>query len=439
MIPDERRYKVVDVTTGRAIGMLDESFLSTFSGEVFAMKGELWRVLSVDDVVRVEPVAAEGEIPSWAGEEIPVPFEVAQDVGRIRMWIGSLLRNDPEKAVETLMEEFDTNEEACREVLRVIRDQMDKGFAIPTHNHLTIESADGVTVINACFGHKVNETIGRILALLLSARKGSNVSIEIDPYRIKLSPVNAEEIVTILIQIEPESVEFLAERALIETKLMQWKVVNAARKFGLIDKNEDLSRINLKNLVIRLRDTPIYREALREIFLEKMDIEKTREIFEKIGGEITYSVYSDLSPISVASRERSFDLIASKPTAAILKAFRKRIESERCRVYCLNCGANYSEVVSAVNRFHCIKCGSSMVAIFSDRRSIEDFRKEELFRIANLVMSYGKRAVYALNAYGVGVETAARLLSRYYLSDEDFFKALLEAEKNYVRTRKFWD
>ncbi len=35
MIPDEKHYRVVDVSTGRTIGSLDESFLSTFSGRDF--------------------------------------------------------------------------------------------------------------------------------------------------------------------------------------------------------------------------------------------------------------------------------------------------------------------------------------------------------------------------------------------------------------------
>ena len=79
-----------------------------------------------------------------------------------------------------------------------------------------------------------------------------------------------------------------------------------------------------------------------------------------------------------------------------------------------------------------------MIAVFNSRRDIKEFKKEELFRLANLVMSYGKMAVYALSTYGIGAETAARILSKFYLTEDDFFKALIEAERNYVRTRRFW-
>lgn len=441
MIPDEKHYRVVDVTTGRTIGMLDESFLSTFSGEIFAMRGELWRVVSVDDVVKVEPVTAEGEIPSWAGEEIPVPFEVAQEVGRLRTWIAGMLRTvGEEEAIKALMQKFRTNEEACREVVSVIKNQLKEGFAVPSDSHVTIESSGGVTVINACFGHRVNETLSRIVALLLSARKGTNVAVEVDPYRIKLSPANAQEVEKVLLGIDTETVEWLAERSLVDTKLLQWKVVNAARKFGYLKKDADLSRINLRNLVLKLKDTPIYREAVREIFTEKMDVERTKGIVSKLGKEIQVSVYSQLSPIALASREHAFDLLMpAKPTSAVLKAFRKRLEEETCILHCVNCKYTIRIKVGLIDDLTCPRCKSRLVACINGRRKLEDYTKSELFRIANLVMGYGKKAVYAMNTHGVGAENAARILSKFYPDEDSFFLELLEAEKRYIRTRKFWD
>ncbi|MCS7129845.1 MAG: DEAD/DEAH box helicase [Archaeoglobaceae archaeon] len=429
MIMDEKSLKVVDITSGKAIGNLDESFLSTFGGEVFAMKGELWRILSVENVVKVEPAVSEGEIPSWVGEEIPVPFEVAQLVGKLRRLIA-----DGKIGIEDLKNLVDEN--GVKKVLEKIEEQK-KDFEIPSDDHVIIDGSGRDVVVNVCFGHKANEAIGRILALILSLKKGTNVSVEIDPYRIKISPASPEEVKEAILSVNPEEVWNLAERAIIETRLMQWKIVKSARKFGVLEKDEDLSRINLRTLVLKLLGTPVYKEALREIFLEKMDLEKAKLFFEKFSKEIKFSVYDKFTPISLEGRDKVPDLLITKPSGAILKAFMERIKGEMCKVICINCGASYREIAKNLN-LKCVKCGSFMIAVLSDRKNYEPNR-EELFKIANLIMNYRMKGVYAMLTYGVGFETAKRVLSGYYNSEEEFFKALLEAERKYVRTRKFWD
>ncbi len=88
MIPDEKRYDVLDVISGRMIGTLDEAFVINFAelGAIFITKGDMWRIVEItEDRVRVEPIEnPQGEVPSWTGEEIPVPFGVALEVGAIR-------------------------------------------------------------------------------------------------------------------------------------------------------------------------------------------------------------------------------------------------------------------------------------------------------------------------------------------------------------------
>ncbi len=441
MIPDERSYRVVDVTTGKTIGSLDESFLSTFSGEVFAIKGELWRVLAVDEVVKVEPVVREGEIPSWVGEEIPVPFEVAIEVGRLRREIGEILSvKSRENLYEELAEMYDSNIEATKTIVDLISEQMERGFEIPSDEVVTIESADNVAIINCCFGHRVNETIGRIVALLLSARKGRNVGIEIDPYRIKLTPASSKEVLEIIKSLRPEVVSELAERALLDTKLLQWKVIHSARKFGYLSKDLDLSRINLRKLVIKLKDTPIYKEAVREIFVEKMDVDKASELISQFGKRIEIRVYDSLSPIGLASREHAFDLLMpGRPVEALLRIFKQRLENEMTVFHCLNCRYTVKIPIRLIEDLRCPRCRSGLIACFNARRKLEEIPKKELHRIANLVLSHGKKAVLAMNTHGVGAENAARILSRYYESEDKFYLELMEAERRYIRTRGFWD
>jgi len=442
MIPDERHYPVRDITTGKVIGVLDESFLQTFTGELFAMKGEVWRVVSVDDMVRVVPAGVDADVPSWAGEEIPVPFEVAQEVGKLRRVLADLARRGEDEAVRYLLDNYSVNVEAAKAVVEKIREHVESGYAVPSDVRIVIEGNDDVAVVNACFGHKVNEGLGRILALLISARRGRNVGVEIDPYRIRLIPASVEEVADALNSLRGvgrEGLERLLERAVVDTRLFQWKMLNVARKMGYLSKDVELNRVNVRKLVQRLYDTPIFREAMRELEVERVDIDRLAQILENLDS-LEISVYSSLTPIGTASSRQSFDvLLTSKPIEAVLEAFRERIEDEECHVHCLNCRYTITLKVRHLDSLTCPRCGSRMLACVNARRRLEDVSKSELYRIANLVSMHGMRAVYAMNTYGIGVETASRILLNFYPDDKSFFKALLEAEKNYIKSRAFWD
>ncbi len=88
MIADEKKSMIFDVVSRKPVGTLDESFVISWisSGAVFVARGQVWRVLDIDeDRIMVEPAKnAKGELPSWEGEQIPVPFTVAMEVGRLR-------------------------------------------------------------------------------------------------------------------------------------------------------------------------------------------------------------------------------------------------------------------------------------------------------------------------------------------------------------------
>lgn len=413
MIPDERKVKVVDVTTQRVIGYLDESFLSLLDYNVFVMKGEIWKILAVDEVVRVERVESEGVIPSWVGEEIPVPYEVAREVGRIRRELCN-------------REEFE-----FKDVLELVKETLSKGFEVADDRKITIEG-EGRVVVNACFGHKVNETLSKLISVFLP--KPFEISSE--PYRIRIrGKVNSEYIKDVLMKINPKDVERLLEIALIDSRIMHYKFVEVAKRFGCI---EEVSRVNVRKLIEKMKDTVVYREALKEVLHDRLDLERTVRVLEDIqSGKIKVVTFKELSPISRLGEIKIGDVVGDREKA-ILNAFKERIENEFCYLICLNCGCRIRVKVNQIDGLRCFKCKSVMVACINARRNLSEVSREELYKSANLVMNYGKRAIYALNTFGIGVNTATKILSKYYRNEDEFFRELIEAEKRFIRTHLFW-
>ncbi len=285
MIPDEKRFNVYDIVGRRSVGTLDEAFVISFAqpGATFVTKGEIWEITEIgENEIKVVPIHRSGEIPSWTGEEIPVPFDVAQEVGRIRREIRETLEKDGggsgngcTLAVEELRGKYPVDQEAAEELVDLIKKQMEKNLPVPDESHIVVESGGEGAIINACFGHKTNDTLGRVMTSILSARFGSSIALQIDPYRIELTlpkVLLAEEIEKMILELDPTYVEPILEMTLKNTTLLRWKMVHVARKFGAFSRDVDYQRVSMAKLLAVFEGTPMYREALREIYHDRLDI-----------------------------------------------------------------------------------------------------------------------------------------------------------------------
>ena len=260
MIHDERKMPVFDMVSRKTVGTLDESFVVgwVYTGAVFITKGQLWRVLDIEDgKITVEPAKfAKGELPSWEGEQIPVPFEVAREQGRLRR------TRD--------IRSYSDDEQVCNVVLRFLSEMDKNRSVVPTDECITLENAPEGVVLNCCAGHKTNEALARVLSILISARYGTTVGIEIDAYRALLrlpSTIRAPDVKEALLALEPAHIRGILGLALKRTALFKWKLVQIAKKFGAIDPDADYERLSIHRLTEMFEDTVIQDEAYRETLL----------------------------------------------------------------------------------------------------------------------------------------------------------------------------
>ena len=189
-----------------------------------------------EDEILVEEAREVGSVPSWVGSDIPVPFEIAMEVGRMRR-----LRNFSDYPCD----------DGCKKVLEKYFADQDERFTMPTDKTVTLESGDRLAIVNCCFGTRVNETLGKIYSALLTARLGESVGMTADPYRIIMElPRNIDRklLLDTVMSVKPGTVEALARLTIVNSTFLRWRFVFVAKKFGIIERDADHRFMNFNRL-----------------------------------------------------------------------------------------------------------------------------------------------------------------------------------------------
>ncbi|MGC8687323.1 MAG: DEAD/DEAH box helicase [Candidatus Micrarchaeia archaeon] len=437
VIPDSKRFVVKNIIDNHIISSLDERFVisNVDEGTVFITKGLPWKVVSIDeDVISVEPsVDMDAAVPDWTGEDIPVSIKVAKRVFEL---VG---RNN-------------------LSMLEELRDQAN--YFIPNKEDIFIEYTDKASVVYTGLGTQANEALSRLLAYIISSRRGADVITKSSPYIIYIEE-SVDAVVSALKSVKAANLERMLSSAIEGTELFRYRFITIAKLFGLVEKGTSVTKSTAKRLIRLLNDTPIYKETQRELLKNYFDLESLSEFASQLeSGKLKLKVVekSRLSPFTnmiINSAYYTKELVSPQiPSEAIIKSFSDSILSKSIKLICTYCGFSFQRKLSEINgkEIRCPSCNSSMIAPHSDewekviRKRISGARlskaeKEELKEIlayADLLSAYGGRAAVALSVYGVGRKTAARVLMMLKREDNAFFMDLLDAQKTFIRTKKYW-
>jgi len=481
MIPDERRYPIVNILTDRRIGTLGDEFMALKArvGLNIIVRGKVWRIVQIEEetgtvyVVPSEDLFA--AIPGWDGEMLPVPFNLAQETGKLRQEIGEMLKalGNADAVAGKVAEKFNINREALNEAVKEIEEHIKQGAPLPTHDHILIEAFDKYLVVHACFGEIVNSTLGGIFDAILSDKE-IIVGWWNDGYRIlieaprRLSQREVERMPETLFGLSDEQVEESFKDYLEAKFPYAYKMKFVAERFGALPRGKTMGPRRQSQLPAIFKGTPIYDETLREAMLEKADLGKVKEIMRNIrDGKIKVStLYRAENPTPLAYHilakygDISELMTSERVLLSNIEKMRKAIDAKMATLMCIECGELASEkrIKELPEQPKCEKCGSRLLAllypsqgakrlqeIFKKRREGKSLTEDELKEIAHarrtadLILSYGKKAVIALKVKGVGPETAFRILGKMHPSDEEFYMDLLRAKIQYLKTREFWE
>ncbi len=413
MIPDERRYAVIDLTNQQSVGILGEEFMLTMAhvGLNFIVKGRVWQMKQITDDGKVyvlpvnDPTAA---IPGWDGQILPVPGALAVRVGEYRKQINRLLDEHKTRApvVEKFSRIWPADPYGVRRIVEEIETHRATGAPVPNLFLKQVFGVDEPVLGGACHG----------------------VLHRHFPWELQMKQI--------------------------------------AERFGALSRGRLMYGGAMKELQVRFRLTPIYDETIREAQLERADFEGVKKIFKQIkeqNMEVRFFRSRDKpTPLAYHILYRHVDipeLIAPENVAADNMArLRISIEGRAIDLLCFECGSLATDVTIANLSDHpsCRKCDSKLLApVFwssgyvtsvlykkRDKQTLDENEQKALTRArrsADLVIAYGRRAVIAQSVYGIGPQTASRVLSKMHESDDEFYKDLLEAKLQFITTRPYWN
>ncbi|MBU0953391.1 MAG: DEAD/DEAH box helicase [Nanoarchaeota archaeon] len=460
-IPDSKNVQLFDVVNHAPVGSLDAEFVSLYAqpGATIITKGTPWRVLETrDHRVSVEPASGiKAAIPAWQGELIPVHFEIAQDVGKLRRLIAETLDNN-EDPISFLTTTYPVTKQIAKDMVSLIKKQRKKGI-LPDDKTIVIDRCEDKLVIHFCGGSLVNDTLGRALSVLLTGKIGT-IGLQTDPYRIILtvSPEYAERIKTELTKLTTKTFQDVLHLALEKTDLFFLRFAHVAKRFGIISRDADIMKAQLRRIVQRFDGSPVYRETFNEL-RDKFDVDQAIDVLQNIR-EGTYPIIINegMSPLARFGVSRKTELVATeKPESEIFALFKKRLLGTRIGLLCCQCNT-WGTITTAEEVSQqpvCKKCQARLIAIVPrDRYTFahslleknrqgkplsgeEKKEVETMFASASLVIDHGYEAVRALAGRGLGPKTAARVLSKL-LHGDDLLHDILDAERQFVKTRQFW-
>lgn len=474
MIPDEKQYLVVDQSSDAAVGVLDEAFMAEYGkpGVKFIIRGSPWKIVNVyADKVYVKAVDdPTGAIPSWIGEEIPVPFEVAQEVGAIRGFVERRLQKGtkPEQIAEQLSKKYPADKDTIGRALQETVEHVEHGLVVPTDTRVVLEDWEDFVIIHANFGSLTNRALAQLLGHLLTEKTGYTVGVQHDPYRIfvqTMGAANSESVVGLLNELKgtPDSkVQDMLTRAAVRTGLFKRRMIHVARRFGALKKWVDFSTVSLRSLMKSFEGTAIYDEALKEVFTKDLDLQRLLYVLGRLRKEEievvrleTASVATPVARVGIERVSMKTDLIPPERMKLILiESAKVRLLNEVRVFVCTNCW-DYLEMIrikDLTNKPTCPKCGSSSLGML--RREEDQIRvlvekkgerltkgeqrwREQALKTAELLARYGKPAAVVLAGRKLRASDAEEVFRQEKGLTDRFFELIIEAERNALK-RRFW-
>jgi ATP-dependent Lhr-like helicase len=469
MIPDEKDYLIIDVEGDDPVGILQEAFVAEYAkpGVKFTLRGRAWKILNIHNdkiYVRAEDDPT-GAIPSWVGEQIPVPFEVALEVGQIKGIIEDKLnRNEsPDSIAQELSKKYPAKPETIKRVIKELVDHHKTGYLIPTDTRVVVEDWEDNVIIHANFGSLPNRTLARIIGHIISETTGYPVGVQQDTYMIitqTVGEVDAKYVARMLKTLANKDLTYTIKEAVTKTGLFKKRLINVARKAGALSKFANFSNITLGRLMKSFEDTIIFEESMKDTLRQDLDIDIAIELLRKMANEeieiCVLETDGDISPLGklgIDSISMKVDIVPpEKITKIIIESAKARLYNETRILACLgkHDWMQEMQVEDFPEKLQCPMCGSTEIGVLD--RNPEEVAEmmartkgrykfdppwwwKEAEDASKLISIYGRRGGIVATARRIENEVAWDILADTEGESDEFFERIVDAEREALKKR----
>ena len=350
--------------------------------------------------------------------------------------------------------------------MRTVETTIESLGIIPTVDDMVIEDFGEGMVLHTPLGTKANETLGVVVAALLTTRLGTEVAVERDPYRILFTSnarLRPEQVVDVFKEYSTEQVAAILRLAIKKTQTFASRFIHVARRMDVVRREAKTKEIPVRRLIKTYDGTPLFEAAMQEVLTEKLDEGRVLHLFNQIvQGKVNIHIKKNetASPLArlIVEEKTRFEVMGEiTDEDEVLRMIEERLLTKRFRLVCMAEGHwNSVRTLSTLEEVvACPLCGSKRIGATSpgytelkktvkkklsgkpvSKDEEKDFRRVSL--IAELVARYGRKALVVLAGRGIGPQRASRILRPGLTDRLTILREIADAEKEYARTRPFW-
>ena len=299
-IPDESMIQVK--VNDEVVGSIDEAFLERLKkGDVFVLGGQRYEFkFARGQTAQVNSgVIRQPTIPSWFSEMLPLSFDLAIEIQKLRYYIEELFKSkkSKEEILHFIEEYLYVDEYGKNSIYEFFKEQFIYTKEIPNYKKIIIEhykdKGKKYVIFHTLYGRRVNDVLSRVVAYIVSRLNHRDVEIGIHDNGFYLSCINDMQAARALKMIKNNELEDIAKLSIEKAEILRRRFRHCASRALMILRQykgktkrvgrQQVSSMILLNAVKRLDNNfCILNEARREVLEDLMDIKNAKLIINDI-------------------------------------------------------------------------------------------------------------------------------------------------------------